>query len=118
MKEVVGLVEPVVVCGKKKVSAMAKFDTGAARTSIDLELAKKAELGPIIKHKKIHSALSPGQKRGVVKVKIHILGKTYETEATLSKREHSKCKVLIGRDIIYNNFVIDISKGGKPPEIV
>lgn len=118
MKRIVGLVEPVTVIGKKNIKAFAKFDTGAARTSIDRKLAKEAGLGPVIKYKKIKSALSPGQRRGIVKAKIRIGRKVYETEATLSNRDHSKCKVLIGRDIIYDNFVIDISKYGKPPEIV
>lgn len=117
MKEV-GLVEKARVIGEKEVDALAKFDTGAARTSIDKALAKEAGLGPVIRYKKVKSALSMGQKREVVRAKIGVAGKVFDTEVNLSDRKHSKCKVLIGRDLMFENFVINISKEGKPPEIV
>jgi len=55
-KKIVGLVEKVEVIGKHKVSTLAKFDTGAKTTSIDMKLAAKAKLGPIIKTVRIISA--------------------------------------------------------------
>ncbi|MCD4739621.1 RimK/LysX family protein [archaeon] len=117
MKEV-GLVEKVAVCGKQKVDALAKFDTGAARTSVDKTLAEKVGLGPVLRTRKIKSALSKGQEREVVKAQIQVAGKSFDTEVNLSDRSHSKCKVLIGRDLMFENFVINISKEGKPPEVV
>ena len=114
----VGLVEKAKVTGKQTVDALAKFDTGAARTSIDKTLAEQAELGPVIRTKKIKSALSEGQEREVVNARIDVAGRVFDTEVNLSDRKHSKCKVLIGRDLMFNNFVINISKEGKPPEVV
>ena len=114
----VGLVEKAKVTGKKTVGALAKFDTGAAYTSIDEGLADEVGLGPVIRTKKIKSALSKGQERKIVKAVIEVAGKTFGTEVNLSDRSHSKCKVLIGRNLMFNNFVVNISKEGKPPEVV
>ena len=111
-KKKVGLIEKVVVKGKKDVRALAKFDSGAARTSIDKALAKKAGLGPVIKKKSIKSSLGKSR-RSVVEAKMKIKGKIYKVEATLANRTHSVCKVLIGRDIILKNFIIDVSKTHK-----
>ena len=112
--EAVGLTKKVTVLGKRDVSVLAKFDTGASRTSIGHVIAKKAGLGPVLRTRNVRSASrATGQKRKVVLAKIRIGRKTYETEATLSNRSHSKCKVLIGRDIILGNFRIDISKTHK-----
>lgn len=114
----VGLVEKAKVTGNKTVEALAKFDTGAAHTSVDESLAEEAGLGPVLRTKKIKSALSKGQERKVVKAVIEVAGKSFETEVNLSNRSHSKCKVLIGRNLMFNNFLINISKEGKPPEVV
>jgi len=113
--QAVGLFKEVTVAGKKKVKALAKFDTGAKATSIDSALAKKAGLGPVLKHKKVKSASSSGHSRPVVKAKIKIGRKEFVAEVNVTARTHSKCKVLIGRDIILNNFVIDVSKTHKGP---
>ena len=52
-KIVIGLTEPIVIFstseGKKTISA--KIDTGASKSSLDVNLASQLKLGPIIKSK-------------------------------------------------------------------
>ncbi|MCK4326904.1 MAG: ATP-dependent zinc protease [Candidatus Diapherotrites archaeon] len=113
--QTVGLFKQVTLVGKKKVKALAKFDTGAKTTSIDTALAREAGLGPVLRHKKVKSASSAGHRRAVKKAAITIGKKRYVTEANITDRRHSRCKILVGRDIILNNFVIDVSKTHKGP---
>ncbi|MFC2174815.1 retropepsin-like aspartic protease [archaeon] len=113
--QTVGLTKEVVLVGKKRVKALAKFDTGAKTTSIDSGLAKAAGLGPVLRHKKVKSASSTGHRRAVKKARITIGKKSYTAEANITARPHSRCKILIGRDIILKNFVIDVSKTHKGP---
>ncbi len=114
--QTVGLLKEVTIIGKKQVSALAKFDTGAKTTSIDKELAKEAGLGPILKYKRVKSASTKsGHKRAVMKARIKIGCKEFKGEVNVTPRVHSQAKVLIGRDIILNNFVIDLTKTHKGP---
>ena len=111
----VGLIEPVVVVGKKRIKVLGKFDTGAFRTSIDEKVAKEAGFRAVGKVK-TKSALSKGRRRKLVKAKIQIGNKIFDVEASVSKREHSVAKVLIGRDILFKNFVVDVSKRHSSPK--
>ena len=110
-KEIVGIVEEVEIEGRNKVKAIALFDTGARMTSVDVRLAAKAGLGPIIKTTKVsQSSLKTQVRRPVVKVIVHINGKPYEAHANIQDREHMSFPVLIGRNIISGNFMIDANK--------
>ena len=57
-KTVIGLVEPVTIITKEgaKKTILAKIDTGASKSSIDVNLASELKLGPIIKSKLVKSA--------------------------------------------------------------
>jgi hypothetical protein len=111
-KILVGLTDKVKVKGKKSVETIAKFDTGAKRTSIDISIAAKAKLGPIIDVVKVKTASLKGGyvKRPVVEAELFICGKKIKVEANIEDRVHSKQKVLIGRDIIKSNFIVDVEK--------
>ena len=116
MKKIVGLVEEVTAIGEKRVRCKAKFDTGAYTTSIDRKLAKRLVLKKTGKKILVRSASNQkGIRRPIVKMKLEILGKTISANANLSNRAHSKQKVLIGRDVIFNNFIIDVSKSNNSP---
>ncbi|OYT56939.1 MAG: hypothetical protein DRO96_01320 [Candidatus Aenigmatarchaeota archaeon] len=113
-KKTVGLIERVEVIGKKVVSANAKFDTGASGNSIDTTLAAKAQLGPIVSVVKIKQAnLKEPKRRPVVDVTFRIKGKKYKTRANIEDRSHMSYPVLIGRELIRNNFVVDVAKTGR-----
>jgi len=109
-KITIGLIEKVTVIGSNgSVETMAKFDTGAARNSIDYELAAKAGVGPVISSVKVKSASGEGR-RPIVRAVIEVKGKQFKTRANLEDRSDMKYKVLIGRNLIYSNFIIDVEK--------
>ena len=111
-KKTIGLVEVVRVYGEKSsVVKKALFDTGATSTSIDLKLAAKIGIGPIVGSKRIVSASNPhGKLRPVAEAYIKVKGNKIKVKANIEDRSGLKYKVLVGRDLIHNNFIIDPSK--------
>jgi hypothetical protein len=112
-KKVIGLVEIVEVKGKKgSVKKRALFDTGATRTSIDVRTAAKAGVGPIVSSVRIKSANSPRGylRRAIAEATIIVKGRKIKTGVNVEDRGGLPYSVLIGRDIIHNNFLIDVSK--------
>lgn len=108
----VGLVEKIELIGDKNVESLALCDSGARSTSIDIGLAAKARLGPIIKTTKIKSAsVSREIRRPVVRAKIRIKGRVFTTEVNIQDRSHMTFPVIIGRNILTGNFIIDTKKG-------
>jgi hypothetical protein len=111
-KKLVGLVEKIELIGEKRVSTLALCDSGAKNTSVDIGLAAQARLGPIVKTTKIKSAsLSSHIRRPVVKAKIRIKGKVFNIEVNVQDRSHMTFPVIIGRNILTGNFIIDTKKG-------
>jgi len=111
-KIVVGLVEPVKIKGTRdEVVVLGKFDTGAQRTSIDKRIADKVGAKPIgkVDTHNVHGKTT----RPVANFEIEVKGKRLNVKANISDRSSRKFKVLLGRDIIYGNFVIDITKSHK-----
>jgi len=88
---------------------IAKVDTGATKSSIDTQLATKLKLGPIIKSKVVKSAHG-NQLRPVIEAEIILAGKRMKSEFTLADRRHMKFKVLIGVNILENEYLIDPSR--------
>jgi hypothetical protein len=110
---IIGLVEIVEIVGAKgAVKKRALFDTGATRSSVDVKVAAKAGIGPIISSVKIKSASAPQGyiRRAIAEATIVVRGKTIKTGINIEDREGLPYQVLIGRDVIYNNFMIDVSK--------
>lgn len=109
-KTVIGLVEPVIVIGPKgEKEVLARIDTGATKSSVDVKLAADLALGPILKAKLVRSASGTGL-RPVVKTKILLADKELTSEFTLADRSHMKYEVLIGQNILSNGFLIDPEK--------
>ncbi len=110
-KIIVGLTEKISFKssnGSKK-EIMAKIDTGATRSSIDIKLASKLNLGPVIKSKVIKSA--HGNKlRPIVEAEIRMAGKKLKSEFTLADRSHMSYAVLIGVNILKHGFLVDPSR--------
>lgn len=110
-KKIIGLIEPVKIVGKNVVETTALFDTGAKLTSIDNKLAAEAQVGPILRIQKVKAPITKEtEQRPVIRARIEINGKAYEADANLNDRSHMKYPVIIGRNIIHDNFVVDISK--------
>ncbi|MBU0628014.1 MAG: RimK/LysX family protein [Nanoarchaeota archaeon] len=110
-KIVIGLIEPITIfmkSGEKKV-INAKIDTGASKSSIDINLATELKLGPIIKSRLIKSAQG-NQVRPVIETDIELAGKRRIEEFTMADRWHMKYRVLIGQNILKHGYLIDPSK--------
>jgi hypothetical protein len=114
MKCVVGLIEHVKIVGEKEtVVELAKFDTGAQTSSLDRKLAEHLGVGAFVKSVKIKSA-SAGKGtysyRPVHRMGVEICGKVLPVNFNITDRSHMKQKVLIGRDVITGNFIVDVEK--------
>ncbi len=113
-RPILGLHEYVEFIGKNKTKIyLAKIDTGAARSSVDLDIVEELNLGPHFKKVKVKSALGH-QERPVIKAKIRINGIEVETTFSVSKRHHLKRKVLIGVNTLKKiNALVDPKKDIK-----
>lgn len=107
VKDILGIQETIIIKNKK---ISAKIDTGATKSSINISLAKKLGLTKDIwEIKKINSA-NGEEYRPVIKSKIKIKNKKLPIKFTLTNRSNLKYPVLIGRDILKRNFLVDVSK--------
>ena len=109
-KIIVGLTEKVIVKGESQNrEVIARMDTGATKSSIDVSLAAELRLGPVIDSKLIRSA--HGTKlRPVVEVNVEIKGKILRARFTVADRSQMRYPVLIGQNLLKNNFLIDPSR--------
>ena len=107
-KKVIGLTEEVTLLGNKKEdkSLLARIDTGATKSSIDVDLAADLNLGPIIRSKLVKSA-SGNKLRPVIEVSVVLAGKKLNGEFSLADRSHMKYRVLIGQNLLKKGFLVD-----------
>lgn len=106
-KIIVGLSEKINIRnGEVHSNLDARIDTGATKSSIDINLAAKLKLGPVVKTMTVKSA--HGKRiRPVIFVEVEIASKRIKTEFTLADRTHMKYPILIGQDILKEGFIID-----------
>ncbi|MFH1589234.1 MAG: RimK/LysX family protein [archaeon] len=111
-KTVVGLLEHVKLNGHDIDEViLARMDTGATNSTIDLQLASKLRLGPVIESKVVRS--THGTKlRPVIETEIEICNKKITARFTLADRSKMKYQVLVGQNILKQGFLIDPSKKG------
>jgi len=110
-KTVIGIVEPVVLTGrnKKKKEVMAKIDTGATNSSVDIGLASELNVGPIIETKLVKSAHG-NSLRPIVELETSLAGKITKAKFNIADRKQMKYRILIGQNILKGMFLIDPSK--------
>jgi len=107
----IGFIEEVTIYNKKKkieITVLAKIDTGAYRTSIDLDLADNLGLEPHDKEVIIRSASGVG-KRDTMKVDFKLAGKKISTIASVIPRHHLKYPMIVGRQDL-RGFLVDPNK--------
>ena len=104
-KTVVGLVEEVII---NEHLVLARIDTGATTSSIDLGLASELHLGPLVAKRTIISAHGK-RMRPVVKALVLLKGRNIRASFTIVTRAHMEYPILIGRNILKKNFLIDPS---------
>lgn len=108
----IGLTEKITIIGPdgKKKKMLARIDTGATKSSIDVKTAAGMRLGPVSKATTIKSAIGTAL-RPVVEVEVIFCGKRFRTEFTLADRSHMKYPVLIGQNMMKDgHWMIDPSK--------
>ena len=105
---VLGLTEEVTIFGDKtKEVVVARIDTGATSSSMDLSLAQKLHLPELEKSKIIKSASGVG-KRAVVHATVSLHGVELAGDFTLANRSHMTYSLLIGQNILKKGrFLID-----------
>jgi hypothetical protein len=115
-KAIVGLTEKIFIKGEKEnAELIARIDTGATKSSIDIMLASKLGLGPIIDSRLIKSA--HGTKlRPIVHAEVIIKGKTIKAKFTVADRVHMRYQVLIGQNVLRKEFLVDPSLRADLPE--
>ena len=106
----IGLFEEVKFEGG--IGYLAKIDTGADSSSIDLKIAERLSK-IVVSHKYVRSALGR-DRRAVVILEIEFQKKKFLESFTVSDRSNLKYKVLIGKDILKKEgFLIDPLKVRK-----
>ncbi len=111
---VLSLIEKVTIIGSGEEKVLARVDTGATSSSLDLNLAARLKLGPVTRSRVVKSA-SGVKTRPIIIAKIRMDGLTLEEEFTLADRSHMSYPVLIGQNILKKgNFLIDPHKKPTP----
>jgi len=105
-KTVLGLYEYVTVADKK---VLARIDTGAVSSSMDLSFASSLNLGPIIGSKVIRNVHGSNE-RPIVEIEVKLCGKKIKTKFTLQSRKGMNFKILIGQNFLTKGFIIDPNK--------
>ena len=102
-QSVVGFIETIRIDGKE---FSAKIDKVAYVSSIDIGLAADLQLGPIVQKTRITS--SHGKtRRAVIPLEFVIVGKKVTAHFNLADRHRLKYKILIGKNILKEGFIID-----------
>ena len=113
-RTILGTVEEVSVRGRTgSLRVLAKIDTGAARTSLDTDLAKRLGLGPVVDHVRIRAAAADEpEKRDVVATVIAIAGREFDVEVAITDRTDMRYHMIVGMDVFRESgFLVDPSKG-------
>jgi hypothetical protein len=107
----IGFTENVLVSGTSgSRTVVAKSDSGAARTSVDLRLAADIGAGPIHTISRVRSGSRRGSDaRPVVDLVIGIAGTQHTVSANIQDRGHMTHPVLLGRDVL-KNYRLDVSR--------
>ena len=112
---ILGLTEHVFILGKQehgealKKSCIARIDTGAKRSSIDIHLAKSLGIIPS-KQKAVIRSATGRTIRPLASVSIILKDKKYTSKFTLIDRTPMSYQCLIGTDILEKDFIIDPRK--------
>src|SRR2546428_10593047 len=96
----IGVVEEVVIRGSKgDIRVLARVDTGAARTSLDTDLALRAGLGPVFDRVRVRAAAADEpEERDVVDAKILIAGREFDVAGAVAEPPDKPDHTIVGVD--------------------
>ena len=90
----------------------AKVDTGAARTSIGVDLAADIEAGPVRSTTNVRSASAESNRtRPLVDIEFAVEGGWESVTASIEDRSNMNYDMLLGRDVL-DAYTIELSGGG------
>ncbi len=113
-RKIIGVIEEITLRGPNgDIQVRAKIDTGAARTSIDTDLAKKLGLGPVERRVRTRSAAADRpEERDVVRATLIIDSKAFETHVAVTDRKDMKYHMIVGMDVLRKSgFLVSPRKG-------
>lgn len=105
-KEILGPIEIVKI---KETKIPAKIDTGAEKSSINLNLAKELGLTKDIWGIRKIKSSNGEEYRPLVKSKIKIKNRLVPITFTITHRSNLKYPILIGKDVLKRSFLVDVS---------
>jgi hypothetical protein len=105
-KKILGAIEKINIEGN---IYRARIDTGARRSSINESLIKKLKLGTPKGKVRIESA-NGIKERKLIKIKFKLKNEEFSSLFSVADRSLMRYKILIGRDILKNKFLVDVSK--------
>ena len=108
----------------KLTNIQARIDTGATTSSLYCTNIKEIDsnnisfkildkydfIKPILRVSNVKSSNGKVEKRYFIKSEILIFDMKYEIELSLTNREKMKYPLLIGRELLIQNFIVDVSK--------
>ena len=123
-KDIIGSIDKLDFPAFNIENLESRIDTGATNSSLhctNIEkiddkfvkcnvLGKESFTNEISKIKEVKSSNGISQKRFFIKTEIIILGKTYISELSLNDRSSMSYPFLLGRDVLHENFIVDVSK--------
>jgi hypothetical protein len=123
-KDIIGSIDKLDLLDLNLQNLETRVDTGATNSSlhctniekIDDNFVKFKVLGdkffvkPISKIKEVKSSNGVSQNRFFIKTQIIIFGKTYISELSLNDRSSMSYPLLLGRDILVQDFIVDVSQ--------
>lgn len=131
-KQIIGMTDVVDFPDLELFDVKAKIDTGAYTSALhckDVRLIKSGlrtklsfcvieQTGDVakkfysadFKQRLIKNSFGIAEKRYVIKTRIKLFGRIIKTEFTLADRERMKNPVLLGRKLLRNRFIVDVSQ--------
>ncbi|MFB6155948.1 MAG: RimK/LysX family protein [Haloferacaceae archaeon] len=109
--ETIGATETVTLEGRDGAEqVVAKVDTGADRTSVDVEVAAAIGAGPITEYATVRSASRDrSTTRPLVDVYLSLGGRWESVTASVEDRSHMNYPVILGKDVL-SGYRIDIDR--------
>lgn len=103
---ILGMLEYVEIEGERY---LAKIDTGASRSSIDSELAKKLGMKDVVKKREVRSSHGSSV-REVVRGRVKIGNRIIPTTFGLANRKDMKFDLILGKNFLWRGFLIDTER--------